>query len=305
MRIFNGERIKSIMTRLNVPEDEPITAGMVSRAIEGAQKKVEGHNFDIRKNLIEYDDVMNKQRTSIYNLRRQVLSGDNIERLVLDMMGDITSQLLDTYVDEKLKSNQWDLQGLESALVKQFGVSLDLSNIEKDSNVITQAVSETVKKAFDKQKIKLGEHFENVQRIVLLQTIDTKWKEHLSIVDRLKEGINLRAFAQKDPLIEYKKEAFYAFENMNTAIKSEALEVMFKVQINEQTDMQGFDELNEYDSSELDFQKNEVSSFESNPSHSYSDASESNYSLGQGYSEEPKLNRAERRRREKSGKRKK
>ena len=217
------------MGMLNVPDDEPIEARMVTRAIEGAQRKVEGHNFDVRKHLLEYDDVMNQQRTSIYRLRKEVLEGENVESTTLDMLGETTSLILDTFANEQTKSEEWDLNGLNTALVQQFGIHVGLEVSEP--NELTQRVSQAVKEAYDRQKQTLGAFFVQIQKMVLLETIDTKWKEHLAQIDHLKEGINLRAYAQKDPLIEYKKEAFLAFEKVNQLIRSEVIEKIMKVQI--------------------------------------------------------------------------
>jgi preprotein translocase subunit SecA len=232
MRIFNGERIQKIMNTLKVPEDEPIVAGMVTRAIEGAQRKVEGHNFDIRKHLLEYDDVMNKQRHAIYTQRRMLLAGKNIERTVLDFLGEVSSEILDTFANERVKTSEWDLDGLNTALRQQFGVSFEKTQLTSlPSDTLTNVVSEAVKAVYDRQKVQLGEHFEQIAKMILLQTIDHKWKEHLQSIDRLKEGINLRAYAQKDPVIEYKKEAFTAFESMNAMIMVETIEKLLKIQV--------------------------------------------------------------------------
>ncbi len=231
MVVFNGERIKKIMTTLNVPEDEPITAPMVTRAIEGAQKKVEGHNFDIRKHLLDYDDVMNQQRSSIYGMRKKVLvGGEPLEQITKDMMGDVTSDILDVFVDEKMKPQDWNLEGLNLALTQQFGVSPEF----KESVTIEDILERTknlVLSQYEKQKSELGPFFEQAQKMIALQAIDQKWKEHLQRIDHLREGINLRAYAQKDPLIEYKKEAFMTFEETNRSIKSDALEKLFKIQV--------------------------------------------------------------------------
>ncbi len=286
MRIFNGERLQKIMSTLKVPDDEPIMAGMVTRAIEGAQKKVEGHNFDIRKHLLEYDDVMNQQRTFIYNLRRNILQGNDIERTTLDMLGEVTSTILDTFAHDEAKPENWNLVGLKTALIQQFGLQWDVpvpqmssqmtnemitqitpqTTNQADHLVATQAthqamnqtthrmanqmtpqaanqmthqtndqltasVGSSVKDAYDHQKKELGDFFPQIQRMILLETIDNKWKEHLAQMDQLKEGINLRAYAQKDPLIEYKKEAFRAFEMVNHLIRTESIEKIMKVQI--------------------------------------------------------------------------
>ncbi|MEY4617333.1 MAG: hypothetical protein RJB66_2293 [Pseudomonadota bacterium] len=230
MRIFNGERIQKIMDTLNVPEDEPITAGMVTRAIEGAQRKVEAHNFDIRKHLLDYDNVMNQQRQAIYALRKNILEGVDLERTVLDMLGDVTSVILDAHVPESARAEHWDIKGLNVALQHQFGFTLDLGS---DLTVakVNEQVGQRVKQVFEKQKETMGPFFVEVQKMVLLQTIDQRWKEHLALIDHLKEGIGLRGYAQKDPLIEYKKEAFAAFENLNSVIQSETIEKLMKIQM--------------------------------------------------------------------------
>ena len=230
MRIFNGERMKAIMSRLNVAEDEPLEARMVSRAIENSQKKVEGHNFDIRKHLLEFDDVMNQQRGIVYGLRRQVLNDQDVERKVLDMMGDRVSDLLEQFIPDEDKKEHWDLEGLKISLKQQFGVDLELKD-SMSSDELTDLVGKTVKMAFDDQKESLGDMYPRIRKIIYLQTIDAQWKDHLKTVDRLKEGINLRAYAQKDPIIEYKKEAFKAFDEMNTQIQGETLEKLFKVSL--------------------------------------------------------------------------
>ncbi len=231
MRKFNGERIQKIMELLKVPEDEPITARMVTNAIEGAQKKVEGHNFDIRKHLLEYDDVMNKQRTVIYGTRREVLKGEGIDRIILDMLGDVTSNILDQFAPESEKPAGWDFQGLQVALNQQFGIQAALDPATITSEKLTALVRDSVKAVFEKQKAETGEFWPQVQKMVLLQTIDARWKDHLQVIDQLKEGISLRAYAQKDPLVEYKKEGFKAFEQMNRVIGAEVIEKILKIRV--------------------------------------------------------------------------
>jgi preprotein translocase subunit SecA len=219
------------MDTLNVPEDEPITHRMVNRSIEGAQRKVEGHNFDIRKNLLDYDNVMNQQRGIIYGMRRKIMEGIEIERTFLDMLGDQTSYLLDTFVPEGVRSAEYNLTGFNSALNQQFGVQLDFGSGVLSSAEITDHVTKSVKSAFEAQKKSLGSFYDQLLKIVLLQNIDQRWKEHLARVDRLKEGIGLRGYAQKDPVIEYKKEAFNAFEAMQRGVREDTIEKVFKVQI--------------------------------------------------------------------------
>ncbi|MEZ4870767.1 MAG: hypothetical protein R2827_00700 [Bdellovibrionales bacterium] len=220
------------MNTLNVPDDEPITAKMVTRAIENSQRKVEGHNFDIRKHLLDYDDVMNQQRNQLYTLRRTVLRGEDVERMTLDMLGEVTSHILDVFANENTKTQDWDLDGLNTALQQQFGVHIQIPDRSKlTADGLTDMVSGAVKAIYDKQKEHLGKHFFEISRMIMLQTIDQRWKEHLQVIDQLKEGINLRAYAQKDPLIEYKKEAFKRFEEFNFAIQSEFIEKLLKIQI--------------------------------------------------------------------------
>jgi preprotein translocase subunit SecA len=238
MRKFNGEKIQRIMTTLNVPDDEPIQAGMVSRSIEGAQKRVEGHNFDIRKHLLEYDDVMNKQRQVIYGLRRDVLLGVAVEDIIRDMMGEVTSRILDTNIPEGQRQTEWNIDGLQIALNQQFNAKADVTN-ELTANEIIERLKTAVNTAYENQKAHLGQFLPQVQKMLLLQSIDQRWKEHLQRVDQLREYINLRAYAQKDPLVEYKKEGFTMFEEMTFLIKAETLEKLFKIQlvVNNQADV--------------------------------------------------------------------
>lgn len=232
MRIFNGEMIQRIMNRMNVPDDEPIEARMVTRSIEGAQRKVEGHHFDIRKHLLDYDNVMNQQRHIIYGMRRKILEGEGIERTFLDMLGDLVSAILDTHIPSNVRKQDWNLEGLNTALSQQFGIKIDFATLPTvNEETITKAVSSAVKEVFDRQYRTLSEYGLQIQKMILLQAIDQRWKEHLLRIDRVKEGINLRGYAQKDPVIEYKKEAFNAFEQLNLYIKADAIEKFLKVQI--------------------------------------------------------------------------
>lgn len=308
MRIFNGEMIQRIMDRMNIPEDEPITAGMVTRSIEGAQRKVEGHQFDIRKNLIEYDDVMNLQRKAIYGMRRRALEGQEIERTVLDMLGDVTSMLLDNFIPEDRKKEEWSLEGLNNALAVQFGFKLDFETLPKTSEKITEAVRNQVKEIYDRQKSAMGPYFEQIQKMVLLQTIDQRWKEHLLVIDKLKEGIGLRGYASKDPLIEYKKEAFNAFESLNNAIKADAVEKLMRVQIVAQQAQQALEQFrpDETDLDGLDYQGGDEGMaggalMSAPPARAPQDSGPTKRRLtySDAPADEPKMNRADRRRMDK------
>jgi preprotein translocase subunit SecA len=161
-----------------------------------------------------------------------VLAGENLERMILDNLGEVTSTILDTFASDNEKLQNWDLDGMNTALSQQFGLQIDFGDRSQlTAEKVTESVSKAVKEVYDRQKKQLGEFYDQVATMVLLQTIDTKWKEHLEYIDKLKEGINLRAYAQKDPLIEYKKEAFAAFQSVSNAIKSEVVEKFLKIQI--------------------------------------------------------------------------
>ncbi|MGE4130948.1 MAG: preprotein translocase subunit SecA [Bdellovibrionales bacterium] len=320
MRIFNGERIQKIMTTLRVPDDEPITHRMVTNAIENAQKRVEGHNFDIRKHLIEYDDVMNQQRTAIYTLRREILAGKDIERKVLDMMSDLTSNLLDTFVPENSKAESWNLEALVAESNRIFGLRLKALDFHQASaEVITNRISAGVKEIYESQKQEIGNFFEQLARMLMLQTIDQRWKEHLERIDRLKEGIHLRAHAQKDPLIEYKKEAFAAFQEMNVWIQEETIEKLLKIKlVNQERARQVLEDRPELDESGLSYAGAEESpdafsgggSAPARGGMPYAQPQAGPVQLqygpnGDDYDDGPRMNREQRRRMEKKGKKKK
>lgn len=311
MRIFNGERIQKIMEMLNIPEDEPITAKMVTNAIEGAQRKVEGHNFDIRKNLMEYDSVMNQQRNAIYSMRRKILEGVEIERTTLDWLGDVVSNLLDTFVPEESKKEDWSLEGLNNSLSQIFGYKIDFANMPLSVETITDAVRGGVKDTFERQKNSMGPFFEQVQKMILLQSIDHHWKNHLYVIDKLKEGIGLRGYAQRDPLVEYKKEAFKAFESLNNTFKADAVEKVMRVQlVAQQTQEEVLESFRpeEANLDELDYSSPSEADIGHSlePSTSVEDSPRMNKMTFQsGPSRERPMNREERRRIEKQGKGKK
>jgi len=236
MRKFNGERIKKIMDSplFNIPEDEPMQARMVSRSIEGAQRKVEGHNFDIRKHLLEYDDVMNLQRSQVYSTRRALLEEEAntnlFEERLREMMGEVVSDMLDIYAAEGVKRSEWDLEGLRVALEKQFGIEVSIP-ADITSEKLTDMVKAEIQKKYEDQTRIMGDLKEDIQRSLLLGAIDHYWKEHLYRVDRIRESVNLKAYAQKDPLLEYRKETFQAFEEMNQRVRSDVVEKFMKLKV--------------------------------------------------------------------------
>ena len=236
--------MQKIMNMLKVPDDEAIVARPVTRSIASAQKRVEGHHFDIRKHLLEYDNVMNQQRTAVYQMRRIMMHTIHWEKPCLDFLSDVLSGFLDRYVRENAAPADWDLKSLHQALCRHFGFSPEEHpslNILLDSpaggrellsvDQIVNPVKQEVKNIYDQKKELWEEHFKPVVQMILLQTLDARWKEHLENIDHLKEGINLRAYAQKDPLVEYKKEAFFLFEQMNFQVAMESTEKIFKIQI--------------------------------------------------------------------------
>lgn len=303
LRIFNGEKIQKAMTFLKIDENEPIEAKMVTSQIESAQRKVEGHHFDIRKNLFDYDNVMNIQRNAIYQMRRDVLDGKDVNQLVLEMLADITSNMLDSFLPEGAPKNMWNIEGLNNSLTQSFGFKLEPAMTETTVDQITAEIQKQIKEIYEKQKASMGPYFEQVQKMVLLQSIDQKWKEHLLVIDKLKEGIGLRGYAQKDPLIEYKKEAFSAFESLNNSIKQEVCEKLMRVQIVAQ---QAEEALQSFTPEETDLDGlNYQAPQEQDIGHSIPDEGpkRNKMTFNQGPGDEPKMNREQRRRLQKDQKR--
>ncbi|MCP4754940.1 MAG: preprotein translocase subunit SecA [Proteobacteria bacterium] len=231
LRIFGGERIANLMNRLKIDEDESIEHILISRAIENSQKKVEGHNFDIRKHLLEYDDVMNRQREIIYKQRRGIL-GEEAENVFLDMLDDIIELLLGQYCSEKY-IDQWDLEGLEGELYSRLKLKLppgmDEHSASQDN--LFDWISKVAVDHFRKKREEFGEYKEVVLRQILLEITDNMWKDHLLSMDHLKEGIGMRGYAQKNPLNEYKKEGFELFAGLMNRVSEECVKAFFHVSI--------------------------------------------------------------------------
>ena len=237
MRIFGSDRIKGLMERLGMEEGQEIESRLVSRAIETAQKRVEGHNFDIRKHLLEFDDVMNRQREIIYQERDKVLKTADLTEHVMEMTMDVVEDLILQYVGPDIREEDKDEQALFAALRHKFRIQtegLDRSGgrgIADDNEILHADVMERIVSEYEKKKAGFGkERLHFLEQYVLLSTIDSKWKEHLHSIDDLREGIHLRAYGQNDPLVEYKREAFSLFDAMIESIKEEAVEFLFKVQ---------------------------------------------------------------------------
>jgi len=238
LRIFGGERITGIMEKLGMEDGEPIENRLISKAIENAQAKVEGHNFDIRKQLLEYDDVMNQQREVVYRQRREALNGKSLKPSIEEMIHDKAEEIAYGFSDEKTHPEEWDWKGLKKAVFKQFNFRLD--KIDDDTmdgltrEGLAQLIADSSLTIYNEKEASVGsEEFRHLERIVMLQTVDNLWKDHLLSMDHLKEGIGLRGYAQQDPLIVYKKEGFELFQEMISRIKEETLGILYRIQISE------------------------------------------------------------------------
>lgn len=235
MRIFGSENISRFMDKLGMDEDEPITANMITRSIEKAQKKVESHNFEIRKYVLEYDDVMNQQREVLYNQRRQVLTADDLKDTIMGMVDDIILAELDKYADEKLYPEEWDFAGLLAQMQQDF-VPKHAVTVEELENMSRIEVQEKLKQIavdlYNERFNEFGEEtMKELEKAVMLRVVDSKWMDHLDAMDALKEGINLRAYGQKNPLVEYKFEAYEMFSEMVESIKRTVITFLYHIQV--------------------------------------------------------------------------
>jgi len=233
MRIFGSDRISGLMGKLGMEEDVPIEHRMVSRAIENAQKKVEAHNFDIRKHILEYDDVMNQQRKVIYEQRRQILAGEDLKEEVLGLAEDMLDGMVDFYCPEDAYPEQWDVTGLADALASKFSfrmTGLDHQTLARDE--FRQKLWDAVKQGYEEKEREIGQELmRHLEKVFMLQAVDHQWKDHLLAMDHLKEGIGLRGYGQKDPLVEYKKEGFDMFEEMKLRIVETTVENLLRIKV--------------------------------------------------------------------------
>ena len=237
MRIFAGDRVRAVMERLKLPEGEPIEAGMVTRSIETAQRKVEGRNFDIRKQLLEYDNVSNDQRKVIYAQRNEVLEATSVAEMVANLRHATVDEVFHTHVPEQSVEEQWDVPALQSALESEWGMSLPLTEmLEKEHDLTDEDLHERIRTAVEaayQAKIdQVGvEGWQGFERSIVLQSIDQHWREHLSALDYLRQGIHLRGYAQKDPKQEFKREAFVLFSNMLDTVRHDVVRVLMSVRV--------------------------------------------------------------------------
>jgi len=236
MRIFAGDRVRAIMDRLKMPDGEAIEAGIVTRSIESAQRKVEARNFDVRKQLLEYDDVSNDQRKVIYQQRNDIIDAGDLSAQIASLRQGCMTDIVHQYVPPESVEEQWDIPGLEKAL-EEYGVRVSLQKeVQSASSITDEDIAEIVTKAADavfEEKVRQvgAPNFTQFERVVLLQSIDTHWREHLAALDYLRQCIHLRGYAQKQPKQEYKREAFELFGQLLDSVKNEVTKVLMTVQV--------------------------------------------------------------------------
>ncbi|HNV24361.1 MAG TPA: SEC-C metal-binding domain-containing protein, partial [Candidatus Omnitrophota bacterium] len=234
MRLFAGDRIISIMNALGMEQGQVLEHPLLSRSIETAQKRVENHNFEIRKHLLEYDDVMNRQREVIYNMRRSVLESESVKNLIEEAIEDSVYSVVEQYVSSGNTETEPNIHILLSSLKQKFFLEASTYKdhlMQLDKEDLKEEILKNVLGVYAAKEHEMGaEQLRQMERMILLHTIDSKWKDHLYAMDQLKEGIGLRSFAQRDPLIEYKKEGFRMFEEMYYSINDEVVEMIFKIQ---------------------------------------------------------------------------
>jgi preprotein translocase subunit SecA len=236
MRIFASERVKSFMQALGMERGEAIEHRMVTNAIEKAQRKVEGRNFDIRKQLLEYDDVANDQRQIIYRQRDELLSDDDIAETITAIREDVVNDAIDGFIPPMSVEEQWDIPGLEKQLEAEFGLNLAITQwLDADNSLheetLRQRITGEVQSAYDEKASGIGPGMRQLEKQIMLQVLDTLWKEHLQVMDQLRQGIHLRAYANKNPKQEYKRESFALFEGLLKRLKYEVVRFLSNVQV--------------------------------------------------------------------------
>ncbi len=238
LRLFGGERVGRLMEMLKIPEGEPIESKMVTKAIQNAQKRVEAQNFQIRKRLFEYDNVMNTQREVIYSLRRDILEGENLKEEIHEFMRDVLEREVDRLLPEE-DPELWEIEPLASFLKEWTGREIEIPQV-RDKEELVNALHEKLKEIYEEKERELGnpQAMRELERIILLNIVDTLWREHLHVLDRLREGIYLRGYAARDPLIEYKREAFDLFEELLHNIKMHTVSALLRVQIKSQEEIE-------------------------------------------------------------------
>jgi preprotein translocase subunit SecA len=256
LRIFGSDRISGLMGKLGMEKGESIDHPMLTRSIENAQKKVEAHNFEIRKHLLEYDDVMNKQREVVYDQRKQIISGEDLREDLHDFMEEAASEIAAPYADENIPSEQWDWKEIEDRFYG-LGLSINISEEEKgnfDSEKLEEWIVSGLKDAYEKQVELFGDEvLKGVERYIMLQTLDTLWKDHLLNMDHLKEGIGLRGYGQQNPVLEYKREGYDMFMNMIHSFKMDCLSILMRIQPVEEQSLEKLEAKRKEDEQSLSF----------------------------------------------------
>jgi preprotein translocase subunit SecA len=234
MRIFAAERISGIMQRLGMEEGVPIESRLVSRQIESAQKRVEGQNFGYRKHVLEYDDVMNKQREAVYGLRRQLLVGPDQKEYLMGIADEIMAAIVQQFANEETNPSEWDTEALVRGVTQQFGFDMRAEGIdpgELGSKELEDALVKRAHEIYDaKEAVISAPAMRFHERMIMLQIVDSHWKDHLLAMDHLKEGIGLRGYGQRDPLVEYKKESFTLFEDLMSRVEDDTIRFLFLLQ---------------------------------------------------------------------------
>jgi len=263
MRIFASDKMAGLMRKLGMEKGEAIEHKWVSRSIENAQRKVEGHNFDIRKQLLEYDDVANDQRKVIYNQRNELMSTDDISDIIVDIRSDIINDFIDGYIPPESIEDQWDVPGLEKALADEFAIELPVARwLDEDDNLHEEPLRERILGEFVKQHEEkeafVGvENMRKIEKSIMLEVLDSLWKEHLSTMDYLRKGIGLRGYAQKNPKQEYKRESFELFTDLLDRIKHDVIAYLSKMQFSARPELEEFEH---HEQPEMEFQHDEINS---------------------------------------------
>src|SRR5690606_33158215 len=235
MRIFASERVRNFMQALGMEKGEAIEHRMVNNAIEKAQRKVEGRNFDIRKQLLEFDDVANEQRQIIYHQRNELLDADSIRDAITAIRAEVVEDMINVSIPPQSIEDQWDVPGLEKQIEADFGLRLPISKwLEEDNHLheetLRKKILDEIQGAYDAKSERIGDILLEIEKQVVLQVLDNAWKDHLATVDHLRQGINLRSYAQRNPKQEYKREAFELFQNLLMAVKRETVHLMASVE---------------------------------------------------------------------------
>ena len=265
MRIFASERVSGLMQRLGMQDGEAIEHPWVSKAIENAQRKVEGHNFDMRKQLLEYDDVANDQRKVIYTQRNELMRMDDISESIEAIRVDVVNDIISTSVPPHSIEEQWDLPGLEDAIEGDFGIKIDVRTwLKEDKSLHEESLREKILAAIiaaykAKENEAGSETMRHIEKAVMLQVLDTQWKEHLAMMDQLRQGIHLRGYAQKNPKQEYKRESFEMFTDMLERIKHEVITILSRVQVRSDAEIEAMEEQRRRQSGEIEYKHEDAS----------------------------------------------